>query len=94
MFGSEESASFRDSRNIGYLIMRYDSQDKAKNNFGGIDETYKQRFGRALISKNFVVAVFGIVKGTNKPEAIQLGEDAYKLLQAELDNYMNGPKSS
>src|SRR5262249_44273812 len=50
MFGAEETASFRDSRNIGYLVLRYDNQDKAKNNFSGIDDTYRQKFGRALIS--------------------------------------------
>jgi hypothetical protein len=94
MFGSEESASFKDSRNIGYLVMRYDNPEKARNNFGGIDETYKQKFGRALISQNFVVAVFGIVRGTNKPQIIQLGEEAYKILQAELDEFVKAPKSS
>jgi hypothetical protein len=87
MFGCEESAGFRDERNIGYLVLRYENSEKAKANFTAIDDTYRQRFGRALISNNFILANFCVVKGSNKPVVIKLEDSDYPKLQAALDEF-------
>jgi len=94
VFSAEESGSFKDPRNIGFLVLRYENAEKAQANFNAIDETYRQKFGRALIANNFVVAVFGAVKGQNKPQVIQYHESEYKTLQANLNEFLKRPIKS
>lgn len=87
-FSSEESASFKDERKIGYLLLRYENADAAKAIYPTINEVYSKKLGRALVSKNFVIAVFGVQRGFNKPEIIQLTDEEYKTIQNYLDEFV------
>ncbi|MBL8195978.1 MAG: hypothetical protein JNM06_19455 [Blastocatellia bacterium] len=69
--------------------MRYDSLDAAQAQFANIDRIYRNKFGRAITAKNFVIAVFGGQKRINQPDFNQLSEEEYKKLQENLVEFCN-----
>ncbi len=89
MFGSEESVGFHREDRVGFLVMRYDSLDTAQAQFDNIDRIYRNKFGRAITAKNFVIAVFGGQKRINQPDFNQLSEEEYKKLQENLVEFCN-----
>jgi hypothetical protein len=89
VFGSEESVGFHREDRVGFLIMRYDSLDAAQAQFGNIDRIYRNKFGRAVTAKNFIIAVFGGQKRINQPDFNQLSEEEYSKLQEHLVEFCN-----
>jgi hypothetical protein len=88
MFDAEETYGFRDERNIGFVAMRFEDVDKAKAQFPRIDQTYRNRSGRAVTSQNFVIAVFGVQVGINKGQILKLEDSSYQKLQADLNEFL------
>jgi len=88
-FGSEEAVGFNRPDKVGFLVMRYDSLDIAQSNFGRIDGIYRDKFGRAVTAKNFIIAVFGGQKRINTPDFNQLSEEEYIKLQEHLVEFCN-----
>lgn len=88
MFDSEETGSFRNKENIGFLAMRFDSESTAQAKYEQINKFYQTKFGRALMARNFVVGIFGYEKGTNKPVVIALSDSDYQKLQAHLIEFI------
>src|SRR5262249_40930563 len=87
VFDSEESVNFYDERNIGFLAMRFENPEKAQASFDRIDNTYRRRNGRAVMSKNFIIGIWGFQKGINHPEIIQLNDSEYKTLQDQMNEF-------
>jgi hypothetical protein len=86
-FNSEEAISFRDESKIGYLLLRYQDNEKAQTDFAKIDQIYKQRWGGAVKSKNFIVAVFGVLGQGNNADVIKLAENDFARLQSDMDDF-------
>ncbi|MBL8149281.1 MAG: hypothetical protein JNN15_05075 [Blastocatellia bacterium] len=87
LFNSEESANIRDDKNVGYLILRYENAEKAGENFAKVNSTYTENLGRAFISENFIVAVFGSIGGINRVNVTTLSEQEYKQFQADFIDF-------
>ncbi len=88
-FESEEAVGFNRPDKVGFLVMRYDSLDIAQAKFRQIDGIYRNKFGRAVTAKNFIVAVFGGQIRINSPDFKQLSEEEYIKLQEHLVEFCN-----
>jgi hypothetical protein len=89
IFDSEETLGFAREDRVGFVILRYNSLDEAQSKFSTIDRIYRDKFGRAITAKNFIIATVGGQKRINQPDFNQLNEREYAQLQQNLVDFCN-----
>lgn len=88
-FDSEETIGCGRPDRVGFVIMRFDSLDTAQTKFPTIDRIYRDKFGRAVTAKNFIIAIMGGQKRINQPDFNQLSEQEYAKLEENLVEFCN-----
>lgn len=86
LFDSHDAGSCNQDK-VGFFILQYDSVDKAISLFDNIDRSYRKKLGRAVLARNFIVAVSSGIADEDETKVIKLLEKDYIKLQSDLNEF-------
>lgn len=86
LFSSHDGASCSQGK-VNFFILQYESVDKAMSIFDDIDIPYRQKLGRAVLARNFIVTITPGISDEDTSKVIKLTEKDYIKLQSDLNEF-------